>query len=78
MADKLHKKVKDMNRAYTLISDGLSLIQLHCKKNGDIDTHVWRIQKSLKELTQAIAKEFKKDRVEEEFKRMTDKLKLDN
>jgi len=68
---KYHKKVKILNTAYQLITNGLTMISINVKHEGDMGTYLWRFEKAFKELNRQLLKELKKENLDEEFKRIT-------
>jgi len=70
----MNKKIKNLNDAYQLIQNGIKLIGSNTKETPDMSTYLWRFQKAFKDLNRQILKELKKDNIDEEFKRITEKF----
>lgn len=73
--DKLTGKIKRLNLAYGYYQKSLKIIDTLIKKTPDVDTHIWRIQKSFTELQKEIYKELEKENIDVNFKKIIKKFK---
>lgn len=73
--DKYIEKFKLLNKAYKLIIEGLSLIKQAFPKDKDINYFYWKINKVNDKMSSVIYKKIEKMYVDEEWKKMVERLK---
>ncbi len=61
------KKIKNLNKAYSLIKEGMELIRSNIKKDIDTDLFFHRICKNLDKLSKRIHKNLEKQYINTEF-----------
>lgn len=62
------KKIENLNKAYSLIKEGMELIKNNInKKDMDTDLYFHRICKNLDKLSKRIHKNLEKQHIDEEF-----------
>lgn len=67
------KKIQALNRAYQKLKEGFALLKENTHKDGDIDTHIWRMEKALEKVNKIVMKEMSRDSVDHQFKKIIEK-----
>jgi len=68
------KKIQVLNRAYQKLKEGIDLLKSNTHKNGDIDTHIWRMEKALEKVNKIILEQMNRDNVDDQFKKIIEKF----
>ncbi len=63
------KKIEALNRAYQKIREGIGLLRENTPQKGDINTHIWRMEKELDKVNKIVMKKMSRDNVDDEFKK---------
>lgn len=68
--DKLFHQIKELNTAYIKLSQGIKTLEKYTVINPDLNTHLYRMKKSIDEFQKCLLKHFKDEQLQEEFKKI--------
>lgn len=61
------ENILKLNLAYQKIRDGLCVLKINVHKNDDINTHIYRIEKSIESINKTVLMKMKRDNMDDEF-----------